>query len=57
MAKFEQTCPNGKDEICACERCGKPGKECIDPFLKEVHDEEVERCLCDECYQNRVDDI
>lgn len=41
-----------------CEQCQKKeGKKRIDPFAKEVHMEEVEMILCDECYQNRADDI
>ena len=46
-----------------CDSCGKgPADgvevhEGIDPYQWDIYDEEVECKLCDDCYQNRVDDI
>lgn len=40
-----------------CEKCGKEGKYCTDPFMYDVWNETVWKFLCDECYQNSVDDI
>lgn len=42
-----------------CEMCGTTEnvKHVVDPYLEEVTDEVLERDLCDECYQQRKDDI
>jgi hypothetical protein len=54
--------PNDRPHECAlvCERCGKTGpdvKETICPYDKEINDTETPATLCDDCYQESVDDI
>lgn len=49
-------------EICntkhICEICGKePGDFVLDPYDLEVNEVHNICCLCDECYQERVDNI
>lgn len=49
-----------EDKTMKCEMCGeeKPdAKECVDPFLREINDEYVERILCYDCYEQRVLDV
>lgn len=41
----------------ACEFCGKLAYLQVDPFIREIHEESVFRWLCDDCFQNRKDDI
>jgi hypothetical protein len=43
-----------------CEICGKKKSDVqtvLDPYARDVNDEEVERDLCGDCYQQRCDDI
>lgn len=41
-----------------CDFCDSTETEYrVDPFLKEVHEEIVWYWLCEECYQQRNDDI
>jgi hypothetical protein len=41
-----------------CEICGELGATpVIDPFLADVHEEEVERLLCPGCFDERKDDV
>jgi hypothetical protein len=38
-----------------CESCGKEeGAWAIDPYLDEVYDEQVLKCLCDKCFQEAL---
>lgn len=37
--------------------CGKPAKYRVDPFIDEIYQKRVRRWLCDECYDQRNDDI
>ena len=40
-----------------CEDCGKDGVMTICPYVMEIFDEEIEVCLCDECYSERCYEI
>ena len=43
-----------------CDSChkDKPDVELVvDPYVEDVHNEKVERYLCDECYKDRIDGI
>ena len=41
-----------------CEKCGSDkGHKTIDPYLQDVHNEEVEVVLCKQCYDFLVDEI
>lgn len=43
-----------------CQQCHKDKPDVvtrIDPFVKEIYDEEIEMDLCDECTQERRADI
>jgi hypothetical protein len=41
-----------------CDFCGQPGaKTVVDPYDEDVHNTEIERDLCELCYQERRDDI
>lgn len=43
-----------------CERCGLDRTDvCVrlDPYSLEIYDERIEMTLCDDCYQERADDI
>ena len=43
-----------------CQACGKIGddvQETICPYADEINGEVLEVVLCDQCYQNRSDDI
>ena len=43
-----------------CESCHerKPGvKNCIDPYMADVNNEEIYVDLCDDCYSDKVGDI
>ena len=45
--------PKGK-----CDDCGAPGAEYTTcPYAEEINDEEIWLWLCDDCYQERCDDI
>lgn len=46
-------------EELICVMCGtsEGAFECIDPYAQDVHNEEIETVLCDECYQIFCDDI
>ena len=47
-------------EKLTCDNCGKCGEtveETICPFAYEVYDESIEMTLCQDCWQNRADDI
>lgn len=45
-----------------CDYCGKTYHKSElnygpDPFSLEINDDDTPSCLCDECWQNRKDDI
>lgn len=40
-----------------CDDCGKPGKATTCPFSSDVHNEQVEVVLCDECHHARAMEI
>jgi hypothetical protein len=43
-----------------CDGCHKEKEDvrsCLDPYAKEINDEEIDMNLCEDCYQNRCDDI
>ncbi len=43
-----------------CDICGKDRPDVnrvLDPYDADVNDVEIERDLCDDCYQERRDDI
>lgn len=41
-----------------CVSCGcDNGFECIDPFIAEIDEKEVQTILCDACYQEKCDDV
>jgi hypothetical protein len=45
-------------ELEICEKCGKKeGAWVIDPYIDEVYDEQVLKCLCDNCFQESLWDI
>jgi len=45
-------------EVEMCEVCGKQeGAWVTDPYIDEVYDEQVLRCLCDKCFQEALWDI
>jgi hypothetical protein len=48
------------DKELKCEDCGKIGDDVevtICPFAQEIHDEEIEVTICDDCYHERCMDI
>ena len=43
-----------------CDGCGEDKDDVRtveDPYAKEIYDEIIERNLCDECYQDRLEEI
>ena len=41
-----------------CENCGGEGATLgLSPFALEIHNEEIEVCYCDSCYEQDADDI
>ena len=49
---------NKDKEVLICEDCGEEGAiKGICPYAEEIHDQEVEVCLCQECYYQRSMDI
>lgn len=41
-----------------CDNCGKEGAEKTTcPYDEDVNDTTTEICVCDDCYQQHVDDI
>lgn len=41
-----------------CESCEeRPGKLMIDPYREELFGEKVQMRLCEQCKQDRIDDI
>jgi hypothetical protein len=45
-------------ETQICESCGEQeGALVIDPYIDEVYDEQVLKCLCDNCFQESLWDI
>lgn len=42
------------DETC---ECGAEGELVIDPYAQEIYGVEERMVLCDDCYQDRCDDI
>jgi len=46
------------EDVLICEDCGAEGAtKGICPYAEELYDQEVEVCLCDECYYQRSMDI
>ena len=44
--------------ICdACNEDKEDVQECEDPYSKEINEEIILTTLCDDCYQERVDEI
>lgn len=52
--EFEILVPRHK-----CESCEKIKEVylCIDPFVAEIHNQDVWMFLCEECYQQRCNDV
>lgn len=51
---------NDTDTNLECESCHekKEGvKNCLDPYLADIHGEELYVNLCDQCYDDKVGDI
>ncbi len=49
-----------ENNMLMCDRCHETKEdvaECIDPYAREINDEEVLVTLCDNCFSDRVDDI
>ena len=40
--------------VCSC---GKPGKPCNDPFMQDVHGQNIPTVLCENCYAARCEEI
>lgn len=40
-----------------CKRCKEKGVYMIDPYAKDMYDEEYLVCLCDNCRQDSIGDI
>lgn len=48
-----------EEKVAICDDCGER-KICrmrCDPYEFEINDVEIERCLCEDCYQERADAI
>ncbi len=46
--------------MLTCDDCGKTSEEVslvTDPYSAEINNEFIEMQLCDDCYQDRIDDI
>ncbi len=55
---YEESYPATSSKAHPCEMCGCETAELqTDPFLLEIHGDDTPRWLCEECCQQRRDDI
>jgi|LGOV01.1.fsa_nt_gb hypothetical protein len=58
--RVRETCNISLYDYLTCDHCNKCNadvKKIMDPFMEEIHEEEVEVTLCSDCYTERMQDI